>query len=77
MTTKDRLTKGCTLWFTGLSGSGKSSVAVLVEQKLIESGCPAYILDGDNLRHGLNADLRLLHGGPRRGTCGAWLISQR
>ncbi|WP_328359390.1 adenylyl-sulfate kinase [Mycobacterium sp. NBC_00419] len=53
----DRLTKGRTLWFTGLSGSGKSSVAVLVEQKLLEHGCPAYILDGDNLRHGLNADL--------------------
>ena len=45
------------MWFTGLSGSGKSSVAVLVEQKLLEQGCPAYILDGDNLRHGLNADL--------------------
>ena len=45
------------MWFTGLSGSGKSSVAVLVEQKLLEHGCPAYILDGDNLRHGLNADL--------------------
>ncbi len=54
---EDRLTKGRTLWFTGLSGSGKSSVAVLVEQKLLEHGCPAYILDGDNLRHGLNADL--------------------
>ncbi len=53
----DRLTKGRTLWFTGLSGSGKSSIAVLVEQKLLEHGCPAYILDGDNLRHGLNADL--------------------
>jgi bifunctional enzyme CysN/CysC len=53
----DRLTKGRTLWFTGLSGSGKSSVAVLVEQKLLEQGSPAYILDGDNLRHGLNADL--------------------
>jgi len=53
----DRLTKGRTLWFTGLSGSGKSSVAVLVEQKLLEHGWPAYILDGDNLRHGLNADL--------------------
>ncbi|MCI4675025.1 adenylyl-sulfate kinase [Candidatus Mycolicibacterium alkanivorans] len=53
----DRLTKGRTLWFTGLSGSGKSSVAVLVEQKLLEHGCPAYILDGDNLRHRLNADL--------------------
>ncbi len=57
VTAGDRLTKGRTLWFTGLSGSGKSSVAVLVEQKLLEHGCPAYILDGDNLRHGLNADL--------------------
>jgi bifunctional enzyme CysN/CysC len=45
------------VWFTGLSGSGKSSVAVLAEQSLLEHGCPAYILDGDNLRHGLNADL--------------------
>ena len=49
--------RGKTVWFTGLSGSGKSSVAVLVEQKLLESGAPAYVLDGDNLRHGLNADL--------------------
>jgi bifunctional enzyme CysN/CysC len=53
----DRLSKGRTIWFTGLSGSGKSSVAVLVEQKLLAKGCPAYVLDGDNLRHGLNADL--------------------
>jgi len=53
----ERLTKGRTVWFTGLSGSGKSSVAVLAEQSLLEHGCPAYILDGDNLRHGLNADL--------------------
>ena len=53
----DRLTKGRTLWFTGLSGSGKSTVAVLAEQMLLEHGIPAYILDGDNLRHGLNADL--------------------
>ena len=53
----DRLTKGRTVWFTGLSGSGKSSVAVVVEQLLLEHGTPAYILDGDNLRHGLNADL--------------------
>jgi bifunctional enzyme CysN/CysC len=53
----DRLTKGRTVWFTGLSGSGKSSIAVIVEQLLLEHGCPAYILDGDNLRHGLNADL--------------------
>ncbi|MCX6482780.1 MAG: adenylyl-sulfate kinase [Mycobacterium sp.] len=53
----ERLTKGRTLWFTGLSGSGKSSIAVLAEQSLLEQGSPAYILDGDNLRHGLNADL--------------------
>ena len=54
---QDRLSKGRTLWFTGLSGSGKSSIAVLAEQKLLEHGWPTYILDGDNLRHGLNADL--------------------
>ncbi len=57
VTAKDRLSRGSTVWFTGLSGSGKSSVAMLVEQKLLESGRPAYVLDGDNLRHGLNADL--------------------
>jgi bifunctional enzyme CysN/CysC len=56
-TSEDRLTTGRTVWFTGLSGSGKSSVAMLVEQKLLEKGTPAYVLDGDNLRHGLNADL--------------------
>ena len=54
---EDRLSRGSTVWFTGLSGSGKSSVAMLVEQKLLENGRPAYVLDGDNLRHGLNADL--------------------
>ncbi|MCZ8377280.1 sulfate adenylyltransferase subunit CysN [Mycobacterium sp. CPCC 205372] len=57
VSTQDRLTKGRTVWFTGLSGAGKSSVAMLVEQKLLEKGVPAYVLDGDNLRHGLNADL--------------------
>ncbi len=57
VTAADRLTKGRTVWFTGLSGSGKSSVAVLVERMLLEHGTPAYILDGDNLRHGLNSDL--------------------
>jgi bifunctional enzyme CysN/CysC len=57
VTAEDRLSRGCTVWFTGLSGSGKSSVAMLAEQKLLESGRPAYVLDGDNLRHGLNADL--------------------
>ncbi len=45
------------MWFTGLSGSGKSTVAVEVERLLVEAGRPAYLLDGDNLRHGLNADL--------------------
>src|SRR5699024_2383835 len=48
---------GRTIWMTGLSGSGKSSIASEVERLLIESGRSAYILDGDNLRHGLNADL--------------------
>jgi bifunctional enzyme CysN/CysC len=57
VTAEDRMAQGRTLWFTGLSGSGKSSVAMLVEQKLLEKGVPAYVLDGDNLRHGLNADL--------------------
>jgi bifunctional enzyme CysN/CysC len=57
VTPQDRLSRGSTVWFTGLSGSGKSSVAMLVERKLLESGRPAYVLDGDNLRHGLNADL--------------------
>ena len=52
-----RLTRGGTIWFTGLSGSGKSSVAVEVERALIASGRPAIVLDGDNLRQGLNADL--------------------
>ncbi|HMC39277.1 MAG TPA: adenylyl-sulfate kinase [Acidimicrobiales bacterium] len=48
---------GATIWFTGLSGSGKSTVAVEVERLLVEAGRAAYLLDGDNLRHGLNADL--------------------
>jgi bifunctional enzyme CysN/CysC len=48
---------GATLWFTGLSGSGKSTVANAVAERLLELDRPAYILDGDNVRHGLNADL--------------------
>ena len=48
---------GMTVWFTGLSGSGKSTVAVALEQQLVGAGIPAYLLDGDNLRHGLNGDL--------------------
>jgi len=49
--------KGCLLWFTGLSGSGKSTVARALEAYLVENGYPAYVLDGDNIRHGLNGDL--------------------
>ncbi|MGI9607385.1 MAG: adenylyl-sulfate kinase [Acidimicrobiales bacterium] len=49
--------RGATIWFTGLSGSGKSTVAVEVERLLVERGQPTYMLDGDNLRHGLNGDL--------------------
>ena len=49
--------RGCVLWFTGLSGSGKSTVAREVEQQLLRLGKNAYVLDGDNLRLGLNADL--------------------
>ena len=48
---------GATVWFTGLSGSGKSTVANAVAEALLEAGVPAYVLDGDNLRHGLNGDL--------------------
>jgi bifunctional enzyme CysN/CysC len=53
----DRPHRGATVWLTGLSGSGKSTVAVALEALLVGEGRPAYRLDGDNLRHGLNADL--------------------
>ena len=52
--------KGCTLWFTGLSGSGKSTLAVALEQVLVEHGHAAYVLDGDNIRFGLNAGPKIL-----------------
>ena len=48
---------GAALWFTGLSGSGKSTLAHEVEARLHRAGCHTYVLDGDNVRHGLNADL--------------------
>jgi len=54
---EQRPTRGATVWFTGLSGSGKSTVAVIAEQMLAERGIPAYRLDGDNVRLGLNGDL--------------------
>lgn len=46
-----------TVWFTGLSGSGKSTIALGVENRLVAAGATAYVLDGDNVRHGLNRDL--------------------
>lgn len=49
--------KGVLIWFTGLSGSGKSTVATMVEKKLHDMGKLTYLLDGDNVRHGLNSDL--------------------
>ena len=48
---------GGTIWFTGLPSSGKSTVAAAVEARLVSEGHAAYVLDGDNLRHGLNGDL--------------------
>ena len=49
--------KGCTVWLTGLSASGKSTVAAALEQSLLQRGLHAYRLDGDNIRHGLNSNL--------------------
>src|SRR6266576_5613806 len=49
--------QGATLWFTGLSGSGKSTAAFTLEHALVQQGRLAYVLDGDNIRHGLNKNL--------------------
>jgi adenylylsulfate kinase len=49
--------KGCTVWLTGLSGSGKSTLANMLEKALWERGVRSFVLDGDNVRHGLNKDL--------------------
>ncbi len=49
--------KGATIWFTGLSGSGKSTIAIELDRRLHEQGRFSYVLDGDNVRHGLNGDL--------------------
>jgi bifunctional enzyme CysN/CysC len=53
---------GLTVWLTGLSGSGKSSIANAVAERLLTDGVVAYLLDGDNVRHGLNADLGFAAG---------------
>lgn len=55
--------QGATIWLTGLSGSGKSTVAAAVEKELVAAGRAAYRLDGDNLRTGLNADLGFSRAG--------------
>ncbi|MCE9632245.1 MAG: adenylyl-sulfate kinase [Planctomycetia bacterium] len=52
--------KGCVLWFTGLSGCGKSTLANCVDRKLHDRGCRTFVLDGDNVRHGLSAAPALL-----------------
>src|SRR5881275_834917 len=49
--------KGATIWFTGLSGSGKSTIAFTLDHALVQRGHLAYVLDGDNIRHGLNKNL--------------------
>ena len=49
--------RGATIWLTGLSGSGKSTIAIAVEAELVRRGKLAYVLDGDNVRHGLNKNL--------------------
>ncbi len=49
--------KGIVIWFTGLSGAGKSTLALELEEKLFERGRLSYVLDGDNIRHGLNKNL--------------------
>jgi bifunctional enzyme CysN/CysC len=54
---KGRGSRGATVWLTGLSGAGKSTIGVELERLLVAQGRPAYLLDGDNLRHGLNGDL--------------------
>ena len=51
---------GCVVWFTGLSGSGKSTIANLVDKLLHEAGLHSFVLDGDNVRHGLNASPEIL-----------------
>lgn len=49
--------KSCVLWFTGLSGAGKSTLAHAVEEQLHQRGCRTFVLDGDNVRHGLSSNL--------------------
>ncbi|MGE0758384.1 MAG: adenylyl-sulfate kinase [Pirellulaceae bacterium] len=52
--------RGCVVWFTGLSGCGKSTIANLVDRQLHDAGVHSFLLDGDNVRHGLNASVQML-----------------
>lgn len=55
--------RGAIIWFTGLSGAGKSTLAHAVEEELHQRGCRTFVLDGDNVRHGLCSDLTFSHAG--------------
>ncbi|XP_050517437.1 bifunctional 3'-phosphoadenosine 5'-phosphosulfate synthase-like isoform X1 [Diabrotica virgifera virgifera] len=55
--TNEKKFRGCTIWFTGLSGAGKTSISFALEERLVSSGVPSYSLDGDNIRYGLNRNL--------------------
>ncbi len=71
--------QGCVVWFTGLSGSGKSTVANLVDHKLHALGVHTFVLDGDNIRHGLNASPKMLidqHGEEFAGRFGLGFSTQ-
>lgn len=57
--------KSCVLWFTGLSGAGKSTLAHAVEEQLHQRGCRTFVLDGDNVRHGLSSNLGFSEGDRR------------
>ena len=72
--------RGCVVWFTGLSGCGKSTVANVVDRQLHERGVRSYVLDGDNVRHGLNATPQMLAEQVRRGVRprgSAWASASR
>ena len=60
MREKKNAHKGCVIWFTGLSGSGKSTVANTLDHLLHQAGIQSVVLDGDNVRHGLNAGTTML-----------------
>jgi len=69
--------RGATVWFTGLSGSGKSTIAVALEKALWERGVHAFVLDGDNVRHGLNKNLGFSPASARWRSCSPTPASSR